>query len=65
MRTGDAGRINIVWLYFQKKNSIHKWKSVHVFDISKDKDRHKFQNKNIRSKMDYSDPMYVLKGEKL
>ena len=61
LRTNDAGRLKIVWIYFQKNNENHKWKQVQVFDISKEKDREKFQSAG----RDYSDPMYVLKGEKL
>ena len=64
MRTEDAGRINIVWVYFQKTSSIkakYKWKHVHIFDISKEKDRDKFKS----SRKNYTDPMFVLKGEKL
>ena len=64
MMTGDAGRINIVWHYFHTTNSENKWKAVDVFDISKEKNRHKFKNKNIHLSSDYSDPMYVLKGKK-
>ena len=63
LRTDDAGRLKIVWIYFQKNNENHKWKQVQVFDISKEKDREKFQS--YGSDYIYSDPMYVLKGEKL
>ena len=64
-RTGDAGRINIVWVYFRQKTLSYRWKTVQVFDISKEKDRHKFQNRNEHLQGEYSDPMYVLMGEKL
>ena len=72
MKTNDAGRINIVWYYFLKTSNANakhlkfKWKHVEVFDISKEKDRSKSNGQTSNDqKEEYSDPMFVLKGEKL
>ena len=64
-KTNDAGRINIVWHYFHQTNSELKWRCVHVYDISKDKDQLNFQTKHNNLHKPFSDPMYVLVGIKM
>ena len=64
-KTNDAGRINVVWHYFHQTNSYLKWRSVHVYDISKDKNHLNFQTKHNNSHKPFSDPMYVLVGIKM
>jgi hypothetical protein len=46
IRTEDAGRINIVWQYFNAGNSENKWKIVDVYDISKERNKPQFSNQD-------------------
>ena len=60
LQTNDAGRIGIVCSYFQEtKESLgNKWKHITVYDLSnEDRDDHP-------SSPNYSDPLFVVMGEK-
>ena len=61
LETDDAGRIGIVCSYFQESNTSNhgNWKNIKVFDLSKDdRDDHP-------SSPHYSDPLFVVTGEKV
>ena len=60
LETDDAGRLGIVCSYFQESNnSDHgSWKNIKVYDLSKeDRDDHP-------SSSNYTDPLFVVMGEK-
>jgi len=62
LQVDDSGRIAIVSSYFQEtglKNSDTKWKKIDVHDISKSDSNEHSTSPN------YSDPLFVLVGEKV
>ena len=61
LETDDAGRIGIVCSYFQESNDSNygSWKNIKVYDLSKqDREDHP-------SSPNYTDPLFVIKGEKI
>ena len=60
LQTDDVGRIGIVCSYFQEtKQSVdNKWKHITVYDLSNE------ERDNHPSSPNYSDPLFVVMGEK-
>ena len=60
LQTDDVGRIGIVCSYFQetKQSFDNKWKHITVYDLSNE------ERDNHPSSPNYSDPLFVVMGEK-
>jgi len=61
LETDDAGRIGIVCSYFQESNDSKygSWKNIKVYDLSE------HNGESNPSSPNYSDPLFVIKGEKI
>ena len=61
LETDDAGRIGIVSSYFQETNDSNNgsWKNIKVYDLSK------HDREDRPSSPNYTDPLFVIKGEKI
>ena len=60
LETDDAGRLGIVSSYFQESNDSNygSWKNIKVYDLSKD------DSDDNPSSSNYTDPLFVVMGEK-